>query len=157
MKEMVKLEGTRNNMNNKYESIIHLSHHISSKHPKMSIQSRAAQFAPYAALTGYNDEINETARLTNPKIELDMERKNLLDAKMRIILEYITLRPTVHITYFIPDVKKNGGNYVTTVGKIRKIDKFKQYIILENETKIPITEIIEIDSRILKEKLGNLN
>ncbi len=131
-------------MSNKYEDIINLPHHVSNKHPKMTLEARAAQFAPFAALTGYDDEIKETARLTNERIELDDEVKNFLNNKIRIILEQISTRPVVTFTYFIPDLKKEGGKYVTAKGIVKKINEYKKMIILEDKTEIPIREIINI-------------
>lgn len=131
-------------MSNKYEDIINLPHHVSNKHPKMTLKSRAAQFAPFAALTGYDDEIKETARLTNERIELDDEAKNILNNKIRIILEQISTRPVVTFTYFIPDLQKEGGKYVTAKGIVKKINEYKKMIILEDMTEIPIKEIINI-------------
>ena len=132
-------------MSNKYDDIINLPHHISKKHPQMTLEARAAQFAPFAALTGYDDEVKETARLTNRRIELDDEAKSILDNKIQIILEQISQRPTVSITYFLPDTKKAGGEYVTITGTIKKIDGYNQVIVLENRIEIPINEIIDID------------
>lgn len=132
-------------MSNKYDDIINLPHHISKKHPQMTLEARAAQFAPFAALTGYDDEVKETARLTNRRIELDDEAKSILDNKIQIILEQISQRPTVSITYFIPDTRKAGGEYVTITGIIKKVDSYNQVIVLENRTEIPINEIIDID------------
>lgn len=132
-------------MSNKYDDIINLPHHISKKHPQMTLEARAAQFAPFAALTGYDDEVKETARLTNRRIELDDEAKSILDNKIQIVLEQISQRPTVSITYFIPDTRKAGGEYVTITGIIKKVDSYNQVIVLENRTEIPINEIIDID------------
>ena len=132
-------------MSNKYDDIINLPHHISKKHPQMTLEARAAQFAPFAALTGYDDEVKETERLTNRRIELDDEAKSILDNKIQIILEQISQRPTVSITYFLPDTKKAGGEYVTITGIIKKVDGYNQVIVLENRTEIPINEIIDID------------
>lgn len=133
-------------MNNKYDDIINLPHHISNKHPQMSLEARAAQFAPFAALTGYDDEVKETARLTNKRIELDDEAKSVLDSKIQMIMENISAKPTISITYFIPDIKKDGGEYVTITGIIKKIDEYKQVIVLEDKTEIPINEIADIQT-----------
>ncbi len=137
-------------MNNKYNDIINLPHHVSTKHQRMTLEARAAQFAPFAALVGYDDEINETARLTNERIELDEEAKNILDSKIQVILEQISTRPTVKFNYYIPDEKKSGGKYVTVTGKVKKIDEYNQKIILEDKTEIPINEIINISSETIK-------
>ena len=111
-----------------YDDIINLPHHVSKRHPQMSLYARSAQFAPFAALTGYGDEIRETARLTNRRIELDEEAKSILDNKIQIILKQMLQKPTVTITYFIPDLKKDGGKYITIFGIIKRIDKYKQVI-----------------------------
>lgn len=137
-------------MSNKYDDIINLSHHVSNKHPQMTLEVRAAQFAPFAALTGYEDAIYETARLTNERIELDEESKSILDNKIQIIKEQISTRPTISFTYFIPDLKKDGGKYVTVTGIVRKIDEYRQIIILEDKTEIPINEIISIMGTIVE-------
>ena len=128
----------------KYDDIIDLPHHISKKHPQMSLEARAAQFAPFAALTGYDDAVKETARLTNERIDLDEEAKMMLDAKLQVIREQLSEKPLVTITYFVPDAKKDGGKYITTNGNVKKIDDYKHLIILDNSLEIPINEIIDI-------------
>lgn len=128
----------------KYDDIINLPHHISKKHPQMTLEARAAQFAPFAALTGYDDAVKETARLTNERIDLDEEAKMMLDAKLQVIREQLSEKPLVTITYFVPDAKKDGGKYVTTNGSVKKIDDYKHLIILDNSVEIPIDEIIDI-------------
>lgn len=139
-------------MNNygKYDDIINLSHHESKKYPRMSNEARAAQFAPFAALTGYDDAIKETARLTSERIEINEELKVILDAKLQIIHDKVSAKPEVTVTYFVPDTKKDGGSYVTVIGKVIKIDEFSQKIILENRTEIPIPEIVDITGEIFK-------
>jgi len=133
------------NNNGKYEDIINLPHHVSKKHSQMSLEARAAQFAPYAALTGYEEEIKETGRLTSKRKEIDEELKTILDTKLRILQQKITEKPKITVTYFIPDLKKNGGKYVTVTDIVNRINKYKQVIILENGTEIPIKEIIDIE------------
>lgn len=128
----------------KYEDIINLPHHVSKKHPRMLLEARSAQFAPFAALNGYDELIKETARETNQRIEINEELKVILDEKLRLIKEKINSKPNITVTYFVPDIKKDGGEYVTVTGKIIKIDEYKHKIILENKTEIPISEIIEI-------------
>ena len=128
----------------KYDDIINLQHHISSKHPKLSMEQRAAQFAPFAALTGYGDSIKETARLTDTRIELNEEEKEMLNIKLQELKNKISTMPQVTITYFVPDVKKAGGEYITKMNRLKKIDEYKKIIILEDKTIIPISEIIEI-------------
>ena len=135
----------------KYDDIINLPHHESKKHPRMTNEARAAQFAPFAALTGYDDVIKETARLTSKRIEINEELKAILDAKLQIIHDKISSKPEISFTYFVPDTKKDGGSYVTVKGNVIKIDEFSQNVILENRTEIPIAEIVEITGEILKE------
>lgn len=134
----------------KYDDIINIPHHVSKKHPQMSLYARSAQFAPFAALTGYEEAIKETARETSARIEIDEEMKSVLDSKIQILLEKISLKPELSITYFIPDLSKDGGQYVTTEGIIKKIDMYNQYIYLEDSTEIPINEIIDISGDVFK-------
>ena len=133
-----------------YDDIINLPHHISQKHPQMSLYARAAQFAPFAALTGYEDAIKQTSRETSEKIDIDDELKSILDSKLQIIMEQIKNKPEISITYFIPDLKKNGGSYITVTGIVKKIDLYNQHIYLANDTEIPINDIINISGEIFK-------
>lgn len=128
----------------KYDNIINLPHHESKKHPRLSMEQRAAQFAPFAALTGYGDAISETSRLTEDRIELDNEEKRKIDIKLQELNNNISKKPKVTITFFIPDIKKSGGEYKTVNGNLKNIDEYNQVLILEDKTKIPIKEIIEI-------------
>ena len=128
----------------KYDDIINMPRYVSKKHPQMSLEMRSAQFAPFAALTGYDEQIEETSRITIQKKELNEEIKEILNEKLQIIQEKINTKPKITITYFIPDLKKNGGQYITVTGRVRKIDINKQLIILENKIEIPITEVIEV-------------
>ena len=131
---------------NKYDDIINLPRHISKKHPQMSVEERAAQFAPFAALVGYEDEVEETARITEKRIELNEEEKKNLDMKLQMLNEQIKVQiyPNITIMYFIPDLKKDGGKYIKVSGVIKKVDEFKQLIILDDKTEIPIKDIIKI-------------
>lgn len=134
------------NYSGKYDDIINLPHHVSKKHPQMPMEERAAQFAPFAALVGYEDEVEETARLTDKRIELDEEAKNILDMKLQMLKEQMNVQiyPMVKIMYFVADLKKDGGKYIQISGMIKRIDEFKQLIILDDKTEIPISEIISI-------------
>ena len=138
-----------NNNLEKYKDIINLPHHVSKKHPQMSLDARSAQFAPFAALTGYEDAVEETGRLTDRRIEIDEEVKKDLNRKLQIIKHKLTmpkqdLKEKFTFTYFIPDTKKTGGKYVNITGIPKKINEYKQTIILEDKTEIPISEIVEI-------------
>lgn len=131
-------------VDNKYIDIINLPHHESKKHPRMSLEERSAQFAPFAALTGYEDEIEETGRLTTIKKEINEEAKLILDNKLQTIKKNILSKPKITCTYFIPDSNKEGGKYVEYTGNVVKIDEYNKIIIFEDKNKISISEIIKI-------------
>ncbi|MBR4981756.1 MAG: YolD-like family protein [Lachnospiraceae bacterium] len=131
-------------MNNRYADIINLPHHVSKTRPQMPIADRAAQFSPFAALTGYDSAIEETGRLTDSFIELDESRKAVLNEKLQSMLKNIKEQPEVAITYFQPDEKKNGGSYINISGVVKKIDEFEKCLILTDATKIPMKYIFEI-------------
>ena len=133
-------------MNKNYDDIINLPHHVSKTRPRMSLEQRSAQFAPFSALTGYEDEIIETGRLTTDRINLDEERKQILDRKLKAIIENISIQPLIRLTYFVPDNKKDGGAYVTTAGNVKKIDTYKNIIVLADKLEIQINDIIDIDT-----------
>ena len=130
--------------NHQYDDIINLPHHVSKKHPPMSLYARSAQFAPFAALTGYEDAVKETARETSERIEIDDGLKMILDGKLQLLRENLSQKKEVCFTYFVPDLKKDGGKYVTMIGIVKKIDEIKQCIVLVNKIEIPIEEIIDI-------------
>ena len=134
----------------KYDDIINKPHHKSKTHPPMSLYARSSQFAPFAALTGYEDLVTETAREVSERIEIDDELKKILDGKIQLLSEKIKNKPEIIFTYFIPDSTKNGGAYVNTTGVVKKIDLYNQTIILEDKTQIPINEIIDISGEIFK-------
>jgi len=127
-----------------YDDIIHLSR-PKSKHPRMSLYQRSAQFAPFAALTGYEGHIKETARLTDRKIEIDEEIKKELDVKIMTIKNRLNSKPNVTITYFIPDVKKNGGRYETISKKIKRIDEKNYELVFDDNTIIQTKNIYNIE------------
>lgn len=132
-------------MKNPYDDIINLPHHRSTSRPHMSAHNRAAQFSPFAALTGYDSAISETARLTDKKIELDEYSKSDLNERLCKIQDHIDEQPEVSITYFQPDKKKSGGAYITVTGCVKKIKKFEQALIMQDNTKVPINDIFEIN------------
>ncbi len=129
---------------NKYKDIINLPHHVSKNHPRMSLNNRSAQFAPFSALTGYSEKIKETARITDKKIELDEGLKTVINNRLQIIKENIKSVPQVTITYFIKDQRKSGGSYKTIITNIKKIDEVNKIFILTNNEKIQIDDIINI-------------
>ena len=129
----------------KYDDIINMPHHKSAKHPQMSMINRAAQFSPFAALTGHGEAIKETARLTDERVELDESVKAVIDERLQYIEENIKSKPTATVTYFELDDRKEGGEYVTVTGKVRKIDSAANCIIMTNGMIIPICEIFNIE------------
>lgn len=137
-------------MTTKYDDIIHLPRHVSSTRPRMSAINRAAQFSPFAALTGHGAAVKETARLTDKRIELDECIKDDLSHRMQIVSESIKEQPEISITYFKPDAKKNGGEYVTAISSVKKIDKHERVIVMTDGTLIPIDEIISIEGEIFE-------
>lgn len=116
----------------------------------MSLEARSAQFAPFAALTGYQEEVEETGRLTSKRIEIDEEQKTILDGKLQMILNQMNMKPTINITYFVPDQKKEGGEYVTITGSIKKIDEYGHIVVMEDNLAIPIEEMIDISGELFK-------
>lgn len=125
-----------------YDDIINLPHPTSTKHPRMPMIDRAAQFSPFQALVGHGAAIEETARLTDRKIELTEEEQGVLDEKLRLLLE---TGGEGTFTYFLPDERKDGGTYVTTTGKLKIIDPLKGQIVLTDGTVVPIEDILEIE------------
>ena len=131
--------------NQRYDDIINLPHHVSSKRPQMPILERAAQFLPFSALTGYEDAVKETARLTDTRIELEESEKDLLNIKLHVLLDNLATEPKVKITYFLPDGRKSGGKYVSKIGIVKKMDLYNRQIKLEDETIIPFDDIFAIE------------
>lgn len=140
-------------MNGPYDDIIHLPHHVSDTRPQMPIANRAAQFAPFDALTGYKSAIIETARLTDNRIELDEGAIAALDEKLLILADYIANRPEIAVTYFRADDKKEGGAYVAATGALKKIDDVERIIILTDGSRIRIDDILEIECDLFEELL----
>ena len=134
-------------MNGKYDEIMNLPHHVSKTRPQMPISDRAAQFSPFAALTGHDEAIAETARLTDEMVQLDPNAVEILNDKLCRISESTDTEPTVTITYFVPDEKKSGGAYVSRTGTVKKIDEYEHKVIFTDRTSIAIDSIrdIEID------------
>ena len=128
----------------KYDDIIDLPHHVSSTHPHMPMSDRAAQFMPFRALSGYEDAVHETARLTDEKIELTEDEKAILDMRLQKLADEISSQPKVTLTYFQPDKKKTGGAYVCVTGQLKKIDDFEGALILVGGERILIGDIVDI-------------
>lgn len=127
-----------------YEDIIHLPHHVSARHPQMSRENRAAQFAPFAALTGYGDVIRESARFTEGRPELTEEEKEELDYKLRALGSMPGEKPQVRLTYFVPDQRKDGGLSRTVCSRIRKVDAQGKRILLDDGTKVDVDCVVDL-------------
>ena len=135
-------------MNGKYDEIMGLPHHVSKTRPQMPMSDRAAQFAPFAALTGYDAAIKETGRLTDERIELDVEALSALDMKYQLLMEALDEAPEVTITYFQPDERKAGGKYITATGALKKVDDFERRITMRDGTRIPTDDVLSIDGEL---------
>lgn len=135
-------------MSTPYDDILLLPHHVSEKHPPMSRLDRAAQFSPFAALTGYEAAVKETARLTDRRIELDESEKGAIDQRLTLVQERLPVPTEVTITYFMPDKKKAGGAYVSVSGTVKRIDDYERIVILRNGTSIPIDDILHINGEL---------
>jgi len=135
-------------VNGKYDKIMGLPHHVSKTRPQMPMSDRAAQFAPFAALTGYDAAIKETRRLTDERIELDVEALSALDMKYQLLMEALDEAPEVTITYFRPDERKAGGKYVSAVGAVKKIDDFERRITMQDGAKIPMDDVLSIEGEL---------
>ena len=139
-------------MTGAYDDIINLPHHVSTTRPSMTVVDRAAQFSPFAALTGHDAAIKETARLTDERIELDEYSKDALSDRLQIVADRIKEHPEIAIAYFQPDAKKNGGAYLAAVGSVKKIDEYERVVIMTDSTAISMDEIISIDGQIFETK-----
>lgn len=133
-------------MSGPYDDIINLPHPTSIKHPRMSIQNRAAIFSPFAALSGHAGAIAETARLTERRMELDEDTKAELDRRQAILLEHIREQPEITVTCFQPDELKEGGAYLTTTGRLKKIDPIERTLVLLGGIRIQLEDVINLES-----------
>lgn len=127
-----------------YRDILYLPHPVSAVHPPMSVSDRAAQFAPFAALTDYHSSVREMARFTDKRIELDENAKSALDEKLRLLQQRLPLHPQVTILYFLPDTRKEGGSYIQVSGSVKKIDRYSRRILLENGIAVSMDDITDI-------------
>ena len=128
-----------------YQDMLMMPHHVSTRHPSMSMTERAAQFSPFAALTGYGDAVEEAARLTEERAELDPYEQEKINAALNSIRKRIPDRPEITFVWFLPDGRKEGGAYVRETGIVRKIDSFRRRIVLESGTEIPIEGLSHIE------------
>lgn len=130
------------------ENVMNRPHPTSKQHPRMTLSERAAQFSPFAALTGYDESVRERARLTKPQIELADDERQVLDAKLYILQTHIEEYPKIHITYFEPDLYKEGGSYIRKTGIVKNIDIGCKRIKMMDQTDILIERIIKMEGKI---------
>ena len=131
-------------MKHPYDDILNLPHHVSQNHPQMSMRDRAAQFSPFAALTGYEDAIGETSRLTEQRRELSEHEQAELNLRLNILAVKLNENPEIRIEYFIPDEQKSGGAYVIISGTVAKLSLSDRTIVMEDGSVIHIDDIAEI-------------
>lgn len=129
----------------KYDNIINLPHHQSKKRKRMSRLERAAQFGAFRALTGYEDEIAETSRRTDKRAEIDDYAKSEINRKLIYIRDHISDSQEITVTYFVPDERKTGGEYVTKTGTVDKLIEYKRQLVFTDGSEIPIDEIFSIE------------
>ena len=137
-------------MTGPYDDIISLPHPTSAKRPRMPLSDRAAQFAPFAALSDHSAALAETARLTDQRMELDKDARAALDLKQQLLLERIKERPEITVTWFQPDAKKDGGRYIVSTGRLKRIHEADQVLILADGLRIPIGDIVELESECIR-------
>lgn len=135
-------------MNSPYADIIHLPHHVSQNHPQMPMHDRAAQFAPFAALTGYEAAVGETARLTSERRELDPQEAEELNRRLTELAARLPDHPEVTVEYFVPDDRKAGGAYVTVTGRVRHISVAEKTLVMEDGVEIPMEDIVSMTGEI---------
>ena len=140
-------------MKTPYDDIIHLPHHVSRNHPQMPMLDRAAQFAPFAALTGYEAAVGETARLTAERRELDAQEAEELNRQLSVLIARLPERPEVTVEYFVPDERKAGGAYVTVTGRVRHISVPEKTMVMEDGTVIPLDDVYQITSSVEEDRV----
>ena len=132
-------------MSGKYDDIIHLLHHVSQTHSQMPMYDRAAQFSPFAALTGYGAVIRETGRLTETRPELDEDARDELNRRLTLLAALLERRPLVTLTYFQPDARKEGGACLTITGVVQKIDEYHRVLVMKGGLQVPISDLLSLD------------
>ena len=143
-KSNILVKEKRRAMSNKYDDIINLPHHVSKTRPQMSMHDRAAQFSPFSALTGYDAAIKETGRRTEKRVEPDEDELQILNMKLKLLIDNIDEEPEVTFTYFKPDERKSGGKYVEVFGVVKKADDFNRLIVMRGGEKIKMDDVIDI-------------
>lgn len=143
-------------MSGRYDDIVGLPHPTSRRHPRMPTRERAAIFSPFAALSGHGAAIAETARLTERRMELDEDTKAELDRRQAVLLAHIGEQPEVTVTWFQPDKKKDGGTYITTTGRLKKLDTVQRVLVLLDGTSIPLEDVAGLEGDIFQEFIDDL-
>lgn len=141
----------QNGSDHKYDDMLHLPHHVSKTRRRMTRLERAAQFSPFAALTGYDATIQEAGRLTDARAILTESSHERLDEKLRRILEEIGRQPEVTVTYFEPDLRKEGGAYVHVTGRVKKVAGYKQVMTMADGTEIPMEQVFDLESPLFRD------
>ena len=134
-----------------YADLLYLPHPVSQKHQPMSRQDRAAQFSPFAALSGYEAALQEAGRLTDRRMELDEEEKEKIRGRLQTVQDNIETHPEVSFVYFVPDVKKEGGAYASATDRVKRLDEFSRMVILMDGRTIPMDEIVDVQGECLRD------
>lgn len=132
-------------MTGKYDDILRLPHHVSASRKPMAITARAAQFAPFAALSGYDAEVQEAGRLTDRPIEPDEYEKEAMNARLQLLARHLREEWVVSLVFFQPDERKAGGAYVTRTGTVKKLYETERLLTLTDGTVIPLDDLIALD------------
>lgn len=132
-------------MSGPYDDIIHMPHHVSATRPRMSIHDRAAQFSPFAALTGYDASIQEMRRVVDAPVVLDVDGVAMLNEKLQRLSSMLEERPLVTVTYFVPDPRKNGGGYVSLTGYVKRVDSHEKEVLMTDGTVIGFSDILDLE------------
>ena len=136
-------------MKNDYSDIINLPHHVSTVHPQMSMHQRAAQFSPFAALVGFEDVVEETVRQTASELELDESEKVELDRRIAVVIAHLAEHPVVTVEYFVPDERKDGGEYVSKTGPVEKISPAGRVLVVGGES-IRMNRVVGIEGKLFE-------
>ncbi len=138
-------------MKTKYDEIMNLPHHVSDTRPQMPMSDRAAQFAPFAALSGYDDAIKETGRITDDKLDLDENELNILDMKFHYLREHLEEESEITFMYFEQDRQKSGGSYTIVTGVVKRIDEYERCIVLHGGIRLAMDNILNMEGGIFSE------
>lgn len=138
-------------MSGRYDDMLFLPHPDPKTYPRMSPQDRAAQFSPFAALTGHSAVLREAARQTQERLQLDEYQEDALSRKLSLLLEHLEEEPEVQLSYFKEDARKAGGEYVKREGRVKKIDLYGRVLVMEDGTKVPLDDLFRLDGALFTE------